>query len=99
MAGKKQDPFAILSVEEIRMLSVKRIPPSGIMVYCVLALHCRRSWSCHPSMPTILEKTGNAFSERALWSGIAALKAAGLLQQNHRRAKDRWFLPLRAPKK
>lgn len=94
MAGNHES-YALLYAVEIKELSKQRINPTGILIYCVLAMHCRAGSTCYPSIDTIRECIGNSYSERQLWRGIKALKDAGMVITGHRRSKERFFLPWR----
>ena len=88
--------FALLYDFELRALAKHKISGSGVIIYALLAMHCRQGSSCFPSVKRMMECLGYAYNERTFWKAMKRLREAGLVHQDpSRRSKTRFFLPYR----
>lgn len=88
--------YATISAIEIQKLASLKAPSSVWAVVTALNAYAQGKTTCFPSIPTIIEFLGGAFSRRAVHRALKFLEDHELLERKHRKSKSRFILKLRA---
>lgn len=94
------DAYTVISAREISDLATKKAPASATLVYMSLLSFCYGTkTTCFPSIQTIRERLGGAYSERTISWALRWLADHSFIRRGHKRAKDRFTMLKRVIKK
>jgi hypothetical protein len=84
--------FAIINPVEISELAKLKASGCAVLTYTTLAGFARNKGSCFPSIRTISEALGNAYTTRAIQKALKWLCDSKLIKRNDKRSKQRFIL-------
>ena len=92
----KQPPhFSLVTAKELEKLSTARVSGCAFACYTALCYFARSDNKAHPSIVTLMNHTGNAWSRIAYFNALKQLENKGLIIRQNRRSKARFILPWR----
>lgn len=84
--------FAIINPVELSELAKLHASGCAVLTYTTLAGFSRNKASCFPSIRTISEALGNAYTTRAIQKALKWLEDNQLIKRNEKRSKQRFIL-------
>ena len=84
--------FAIINPVELSELAKLHASGCAVLTYTTLAGFSRNKASCFPSIRTISEALGNAYTTRAIQKALKWLEDHQLIKRNEKRSKQRFIL-------
>lgn len=84
--------FAIINPVELSELAKLHASGCAVLTYTTLAGFARNKGSCFPSIRTISEALGNAYTTRAIQKALKWLCDSKLIKRNDKRSKQRFIL-------
>ena len=90
--------FAILTTKDISALGKAKASGCAVLLYSALLSYSRNKQFCFPSISTLSERIGGAFSVRQIQRSLKFLETAGFIKRNHKTSKQRFVILRKALK-
>lgn len=90
--------FAILTTKDISALGKAKASGCAVLLYSALLSYSRNKQFCFPSIATLSERIGGAFSVRQIQRSLKFLEDTGFIKRNHKTSKQRFVMLRKALK-
>lgn len=90
--------FAILTTKDISALGKVKASGCAVLLYSALLSYSRNKQFCFPSIATLSERIGGAFSVRQIQRSLKFLEDTGFIKRNHKTSKQRFVMLRKALK-
>lgn len=90
--------FAILTTKDISALGKAKASGCAVLLYSALLSYSRNKKSCFPSIRTLSERIGGAYSLAGIHKALKWLENHNFIKRNHKTSKQRFVMMRKAMK-